>query len=208
MVTIDNTGSEPTRMLTMKFTRQSMAAALLATSFAACVAASAAPAAAVSDAPEAAAADAPPGVPGGPDERGPGPREDGGPGPGGPGRGMPFGPLHGVKLTDAQEDKLFNIMHAQAPQRRDHDKAIRKAEDGLRELGRAERFDDAKAAALARDLGQAIAAQELLRVRTDAQVLAILTAEQRTELRERRQHGHGRDGGPERGDGPGPHDSK
>jgi periplasmic protein CpxP/Spy len=165
--------------------------ALFATSFAASAVASAATPNA--DAvPEAAMPDAPPGGP-----------DDGGPGPGhrGPGPGMPFGRFHGLKLSEAQQDKLFNIMHAQAPQRREHDKAIRKAEGGLRELGRAERFDDARAAELARDFGQAIAAAELLRVRTDAQVLAVLTPEQRAELRQRRQRGRGSDGGPDHAPG-------
>jgi len=185
----------------MKFTRQSAAAALLAASFAASLAAPvlAAPAA-------SAAADAAEAPPGGPDGRGPagrgpddrdergpgGPGPDGGrfddfggPGPGAPGPGMPFGHLHGLKLSEAQQDRLFAIMHAQAPQRREQDKAQRKAEQGLRELARAERFDDAKAVALTRELGQAVAAEELLRVRTDAQVLAVLTPEQRAQLRQR-----------------------
>lgn len=179
----------------MTFTRQAAAAALLATSFALSVAASAATsvpaAAAQSDvAPAAAPAGDGPGPGPGADDRGPGPDERG------PGPGMPFGRFHGLALTEAQQDKLFNIMHAQAPQRREHDKAIRKAQDGLRELARAERFDDARAVALSRDLGQAIAAAELLRVRTDAQTLAVLTPQQRAELRERHDRGPGRDGGP------------
>jgi periplasmic protein CpxP/Spy len=175
----------------MKSIRRPVAAAafsaLFAATFATPFAAADVPAAA-----PAAGAHVPDAPPGGPD--------DGGPGPGhhGPGPGMPSGRFHGLKLSEAQQDKLFNIMHAQAPQRREHDKAIRKAEDGLRELGRAERFDDGRAAALSRDLGQAIAAAELLRVRTDAQVLAVLTPEQRAELRQRRQRGPGRDGGPDR----------
>nr|WP_314544325.1 Spy/CpxP family protein refolding chaperone [uncultured Massilia sp.] len=187
----------------MKFIRRPVAAALLAASFFASFTACAATS---SVAPEPGAdmvdtADVPPGGPG-PDDRGPGP------GFRGPGLGMPFGHFHGLKLTDAQQDKLFNIMHAQAPQRREHEKAIRKAEEGLRELGGAERFDDARAAALTRDLGQAIAAAELLRVRTQSQALAVLTPEQRAEWRERRRHGPGRDGGPHDGPDGAPRDSK
>jgi periplasmic protein CpxP/Spy len=103
---------------------------------------------------------------------------------------MPFGhvPLHRLNLTEAQQDKLFAIMHAQAPQRREHDKAVRKAHDALRELGRADKFDDAKATALSRDLGQAVAAQALLQARTDAQIQAVLTPEQREQLRQLRPH--------------------
>jgi Spy/CpxP family protein refolding chaperone len=108
-------------------------------------------------------------------------------------------PLHGLKLSDAQQDKLFAIMHAQAPERREHEKAIRKAHEALRELGRADKFDDAKAGALSRDLGQAVAAEALLRARTEAQALAVLTPEQREQLRQRRMRG--RDAG-EHTDGP------
>lgn len=152
----------------------------------------------------------------GPDDRGPhdGPHGFGGPGPGAPGPGMPFHggmpPLHGLKLTEAQQDKLFNIMHAQEPQRRDHGKAIRKAEDALHELGRADRFDDAKASALSRDLGQAVAADALLEARTQAQILAVLTPEQRAEMHERHEHGpmenrHGEKDQGSKGDADHPH---
>jgi Spy/CpxP family protein refolding chaperone len=166
----------------MKLTSLSAAAALLA----ACLAAT--PAFAAGEPPMEADHD-----------RGPG-----GHGPGGPGPDMPFGrmPLHGLKLSDAQQDKLFAIMHAQAPERREHEKAIRKAHEALRELGRADKFDDAKAGALSRDLGQAVAAEALLRARTEAQALAVLTPEQREQLRQRRMRG--RDAG-EHADGPPDH---
>lgn len=202
----------------MKFSSLSAAAAALA----ACLAATcAAPAFALDAAavPPAAGQPGPAGDPadsggpggfGGPGrgpENGPesggragGPHGFGGHGPGAPGPDMPFAPvpLHGLQLTDDQQDKIFAIMHAQAPQRREHGKAIRKAHDALRELGRADRFDDAKAAALARDLGQAVAAEALLQARTEAQVLAVLTPEQRARLRQRRdrgREGHAPDGG-------------
>ena len=160
----------------MKFTSLSAASALLA----ACLAA--APVFAADD------ADAPPAA----GERGPGPHGFGDHGPGAPGPDMPFGrlPLHRLKLTEAQQDKLFAIMHAQAPQRREHDKTIRKAHDALRELGHADKFDDGKAGALSRDLGQAVAADALLQARTEAQILAVLTPEQREQLRQHRMRGH------------------
>ncbi len=204
----ENAVSDSERMTTMTLTRPPLAAALLAallaTSLGAGLPVQAAPAAA-----DAAAAEpAPDGPRGhGPDDRdgrGPGGPEDG---PGGgrfgmSGPGMPFGNLHGLALSEAQQDKLFAIMHAQAPQRREQEKALRKAGDGLRELGRAERFDEATAAALSRDLGQAVAAEALLRARTEAQVLAVLTPEQRARLRQHRERGpHGR---PDAAQGQGP----
>jgi len=125
------------------------------------------------DAPDAAERDGP-GF-----DRGPGPGQH----PGGP--GLPF--LRGIDLSEAQEDRLFAILHAQAPQLREHEKAERKALAALDAMRGSGRVDDAGAAAQARALGQAIAAQELLHVRTAAQVMALLTPQQK-EAAERR-HG-------------------
>jgi len=135
---------------------------------------------------------------GGPDNRmeggrfgGPGPGF-GGHGPGAPGPEMPFGSmphLRRLKLSEAQQDKLFAIMHAAAPKHRDNEKAQRKAHEALRELDGADRVDDARASAAARDLGQAVATGVLLQARTRAQVLAILTPEQRAQLRGQRPPG-------------------
>lgn len=196
----------------MTLTRHSAAAALIAAWLVTTGAGSALAAEAPAPAQGADARGPDGGHPDGPEDRGPGdhgpddgPHGFGGPGPGAPGPGMPFHggmpPLHGLKLSEAQQDKLFNITHAQEPQHRDHGKAIRKAEDALRELGHADRFDDAKASALARDLGQAVAAEALLEARTEAQILAVLTPEQRAEMHKRHEHGPmGRhDGGKEHG---------
>jgi Spy/CpxP family protein refolding chaperone len=142
-------------MQAMKFTRQSAAAALLAASFAAFLA----PAGAAEGMPDV-------------------PFEHGPRGPMGP-----FGHLRHLDLSEAQQDKLFAIMHAAAPQRREQEKAERKAHEALRALSGADRFDEAKAAAAARDLGQAVAAGALLRARVEAQVLAVLTPDQRERLR-------------------------
>jgi protein CpxP len=135
------------------------------------------------------------------DERGGhGPRggPDGGPhhgfgasGPGAPGPDAPpphsiFGRLHRLDLSEAQQDKLFAITHAAAPKERDLDKAARKAHEALRTLGAAVPFDEARANAAARDLGQAIAGGALLRARLESQVLAVLTPAQREQLRTER----------------------
>jgi protein CpxP len=101
-----------------------------------------------------------------------GPRDSG---PGGPGAAA------GVDLSDAQEDKVFAIMHAQEPKRRDYARTLRQAQDGLRALGSAEQFDDARAVSLAQAAGGALAALTLLEARTDAQVRAVLTPEQRKQ---------------------------
>lgn len=99
-------------------------------------------------------------------------------------RGPGFAP--GVDLSDAQEDKVFAIMHAQEPKRRDYMRTLRNSQEALRTLGAAEQFDDAKAASLAQAAGTALAALSLLEARTDAQVRAVLTPEQRKQSLENR----------------------
>lgn len=121
-------------------------------------------------------------------ERGP----DAGPGPGdrhgpggfhaGHGPGLPF--LRGIALSEEQQDRLFAILHAEAPQVREQDKARRKAHEALRALFEAGDFSEAKAAPHARALGEAVAARELLRVRTAGQAMALLTPEQRARLKQ------------------------
>jgi Spy/CpxP family protein refolding chaperone len=175
----------------MKLIRHSAAAACLAASLAVSLAAGASAA----DAPDAPAQGAPGHM--GP-QGGPG-NDMGGHAPGVPGPDMPLthpgAPhLRGLHLTEAQEDRLFALQHAQAPQRREHEKAIRKAHEGLRELAKADKFDDAKAQALTRELGNAVAAEALATARLHAQVLAVLTPEQREQLRQQRAPGLGADG--------------
>jgi len=100
------------------------------------------------------------------------------------GRGLPF--LHGLELSESQEDKLFQLMHNQAPylreQQRAHDKAMR----ALHEMRDAEKFDDAAAAKLAQAAAQAEANLALAHIRTHQKVLALLTPEQRKQLDERK----------------------
>jgi protein CpxP len=99
--------------------------------------------------------------------------------PHGPGMapGMPY--LRGLALTEAQQDSIFNIMHAQAPQAREQMKQLRKARQALRELSHSDKFDDAKATSLAADIARATSSLALLRARTGAEIWKVLTPEQR-----------------------------
>jgi Spy/CpxP family protein refolding chaperone len=111
-------------------------------------------------------------------EHGPrGPEHDG-PGPFGPGR-PPF--FHGLDLSEAQQDQVFAIVHAEAPYLREQSKAAAKAREALHALARADKYDDAKAAALAKDLASAEANIALQHVRTQQKLLAVLTPEQRNK---------------------------
>jgi Spy/CpxP family protein refolding chaperone len=169
----------------MTLTRLTMAAALLA----ACCATGLAAAQEQGPAPDGdpAAGQGPRGPGHGP-ERGP---EERGPGPGRPGHAFGHGPfghdhLKGLQLSEAQQDKLFAIEHAAVPQRRQLKKAVGRAHEALRALRDASQFDEAKAGAASREFGQAIAAEELLEARVHAQAMAVLTPEQREQLRQRR----------------------
>ncbi|MEW7847136.1 periplasmic heavy metal sensor [Massilia aurea] len=102
---------------------------------------------------------------------------DGEPGPFGT---PPF--LRGLGLTDAQNDRVFTILHSQAPKRRALEMAERKADESLREVAQTPELDQAAASAAAQALGQAIADQELLRLQTRAQLKAVLTPQQRAQL--------------------------
>jgi Spy/CpxP family protein refolding chaperone len=168
----------------MKPIRQTIAAALLAACCATAFAAGQAGAPAEQGPGGGPGMDGPTGH--GPDggrPRGPG---SGFGGPRGHGAGHGLGHLGGLRLSEAQQDKLFAIEHAAAPQRRQQEKAVRHAHESLRALRDAAQFDEGRAAAASRELGQAIAAEALLEARLHAQALAVLTPEQREQLRQRR----------------------
>lgn len=110
---------------------------------------------------------------------------------------MPFGGprmggeppfLRGLELSEAQQDKVFAILHAQEPYLREQGKAAGKAHAGLRELAHAAQYDDAKAAALAQAGAQAMANIMLQHVRTEQKLLALLTPEQRKQLADDQAH--------------------
>jgi protein CpxP len=135
---------------------------------------------------------------------------------GGPGRpakgGEMLAPhLRGLKLSEAQRDKVFEIMHAQAPVMRDKAKALHKVEDDLRGLTAAPDYSEARARSLADAAAKAMAEMTLARAKTDRQVFEVLTPEQRKQLAERkpgdespRRRGEGARGtGGERGVAPG-----
>jgi Spy/CpxP family protein refolding chaperone len=125
----------------------------------------------------------PPGAEGPRGGRGEGPGREG---LGAFGHGHPF--LHGLELTEAQEDKIFTILHGQAPYLREQHKAEEKAMHALHDLRSAEKYDDNAAAKLAQAAAQAHANITLQEIRTHQKVLAVLTPEQRKQLDERKPH--------------------
>ncbi|HXE39102.1 MAG TPA: Spy/CpxP family protein refolding chaperone [Azonexus sp.] len=123
---------------------------------------------------------------------------------GGPGHHMMEGNmmprhLHGLNLTEAQQDKVFEIMHGQAPVMRDKAKALRKAEGDLHALTAAPDYSEAKARTLADTAAKAMAEMALLRAKTDRKVFEVLSPDQRKQLAEMKPAG---ESPRHRGDGP------
>jgi Spy/CpxP family protein refolding chaperone len=102
------------------------------------------------------------------------------------GMGGEFSPryLRGLDLTEVQRDKLFEIMHAQAPAMWEKGKALSKAEDDLRKLASAPDYSEARAKAAADAVGKATFELTLAHARTERQVFEMLTPEQRQQLTE------------------------
>ena len=121
------------------------------------------------------------GGPGGPrGERGFGPR-----GPEGPGRPIPF--LRDLNLTDAQKAQVKQIVdsfEASTKELREKMRAIRGGEaDVMRDGG----FDEAAVRSAAQARAQVQVELEVAHARMLSQVYAVLTAEQKATLAERRQ---------------------
>lgn len=89
--------------------------------------------------------------------------------------------LHGLSLSDAQEDKIFDLLHAQAPQVRQLARSLRKSRTQLRELGFSEKYDETAARGLIDAATRAEAELTLLRTRADHEILALLSPEQRSQ---------------------------
>lgn len=94
--------------------------------------------------------------------------------------------LRGIALTEVQHDKLFELLHAQAPAMRERANAVRKAEGELQSLAFAADFSEARAKSAAEAAGRAQGELAAARLRVDRQVAELLTLEQRRQLQERR----------------------
>lgn len=96
------------------------------------------------------------------------------------GRMPPF--LHSLNLSEAQHDRVFEIMHGQAPGMREKVKAARKAEESLRQLVWSTEYTEPKVRALSDASARATADLSLARAMAERQVYEALTAEQRSQL--------------------------
>lgn len=105
-------------------------------------------------------------------------------------RGMPGGEhlppfLRDLKLSEAQRDRIFDLMQAQAPAMREQAQAMRKSQMELRQLGMSDEYSEARAKALADANAQAMARMGQLQASASHQVYQLLTPEQRKQMEER-----------------------
>jgi Spy/CpxP family protein refolding chaperone len=120
-----------------------------------------------------------------PDERGSHCHEMGGNGPMGEG-GPATAFLHGLELTEAQRDAIFNILQNQAPAVRDKQKALHKAFEALRVQAKSDNYDEAKAREQAQAVADSSGSLSLLRARAEHDIYTLLTTEQRKQVDERK----------------------
>ncbi len=103
---------------------------------------------------------------------------------GGGGRDM-MRMLHGLDLTEAQRDKVFELVHANMPALREQGKVLRNNHEELRKLALSDKYDEAKVKALTEQNAQAMAQMAQTRARMGHEVYQLLTPEQRKALEER-----------------------
>lgn len=89
--------------------------------------------------------------------------------------------LRGLNLTDAQQDKVFELHHAQAPRERERMKIAHEARQALHALAAADGWDAKRAKELAQTHAQAMADLALMHAEFAQKVRAVLTPEQRKE---------------------------
>ncbi len=106
-----------------------------------------------------------------------------------PGAGL----LRGLNLSEAQRDRVFAILHAQAPQMRAQTRDAQKAREALQQVALAGELDEARLQELAQRAARASTDLALLRARTHNALFRELTPEQQAQLKarldSREQHG-------------------
>jgi periplasmic protein CpxP/Spy len=100
----------------------------------------------------------------------------------GPGFEGPLAPfLRGVELSDDQQDRIFAVLHEQAPRARQAARAAHRAREQLRALATSDSYDETAAKTLADTAAKAEAELGLLRAHADHAVIGVLTAGQRKQ---------------------------
>lgn len=102
---------------------------------------------------------------------------------GGGGNLPPF--LRGLKLTEEQNDKIYELVHAQGPNLRNKGKEIHKAHLALHNLVLSDQYNEAKAKELTENNARLIAEMMQMVAANHNKIYQLLTPEQRKKLEER-----------------------
>lgn len=112
--------------------------------------------------------------------------------------------LHGLNLTEAQRDKIFDLVYAQIPAMREKGKALHKAHAELRQLEMSADYSDAKVKALTESSARTMAEMAQMHASTAHAIFLLLTPEQRKQMEQRKarfeSHAMGKDDGRHRMD--------
>lgn len=98
-----------------------------------------------------------------------------------PMQGIPFQYLD-LGLTDAQQDKIIALVHPQLPAIWKMEKQRRKLLEELHKLASVEKFDESKANEIAEKLANTEKKSAYNHAKTDSQIFAMLTPQQRKIL--------------------------
>lgn len=98
--------------------------------------------------------------------------------------------LQGIKLSEAQQDKVFAIRHAAVPTARQQMKALHQAHEQLHTLVFAERYDEAAVKAQVDVIARTTAELALQHASNDRKILDVLTPEQRRQAVENKAKHH------------------
>ena len=97
--------------------------------------------------------------------------------------------LAGLGLNEAQQNKIFYLLHTEAPVMRNHLKQQYKLRKDIDALITAPGFDERKARQLASELARVQADAIFLQAGTESRIRALLTPAQLSRLDENRGHG-------------------
>ncbi len=92
--------------------------------------------------------------------------------------------MHHLRLSDTQQDAVFNIMHDQEPSLRERFKAVRQSREALHQAALTSGTDPARLRTLADAAGKADAELAVLMAQTDQKLLQLLTPEQQKNLQD------------------------
>lgn len=99
--------------------------------------------------------------------------------------------LRGLDLSEAQRDRVFSILHAQAPALREKAREARNAREAMHQLALAGELDESRLQEAAQRASRAMTDLAVQRARTHNAVFKELTPEQQSQLKARSEHrGH------------------